>query len=68
MSDIIRKSANDPNLAPEGYLIYTNFSFEGRTDEGKGYVRYENAKRSLRKCGTEDLLLSVSFNRLPALL
>ena len=34
-----KKDANDPNLAPEGYLIYTNFSFVGRTDEGKGYVR-----------------------------
>lgn len=22
-------------LTPEGYLIYTNFSFEGRTDEVK---------------------------------
>ena len=44
-----KKDANDPNLAPEGYLIYTNFSFEGRTDEGKGYVRYENAKKIFKE-------------------
>ena len=40
-----KKDANDPRLAPDGYLIYTNFSFEGRPDEGKGYVRYENARK-----------------------
>lgn len=38
-----KKDVNDPALAPEGYLIYTNFSFEGRPDEGKGYIRYDNA-------------------------
>lgn len=38
-----KKDVNDPVLAPEGYLIYTNFSFEGRPDEGKGYIRYANA-------------------------
>lgn len=39
-----KKDVNDPVLAPQGYLIYTNFSFEGRPDEGKGYIRYENAR------------------------
>ena len=48
-----KKDANDPNLAPEGYLIYTNFSFEGRTDEGKGYVRYENAKKIFKEMRNE---------------
>lgn len=38
-----KKDVNDPNLAPAGYLIYTNFSFEGRPDEGLGYIRYETA-------------------------
>lgn len=40
-----KKDVNDPSLAPDGYLIYTNFSFEGRPDEGYGFVRYENAKK-----------------------
>lgn len=38
-----KKDVNDPSLAPNGYLIYTNFSFEGREDKGLGYIRYDNA-------------------------
>ena len=34
-------------------MIYTNFSFEGRTDEGKGYVRYENAKKIFKEMRNE---------------
>ena len=34
---------NDPKIAPEGYLIYTNHSYTGRKDEGMGYVRYNTA-------------------------
>lgn len=48
-----KKDVNDPALAPEGYLIYTNFSFEGRTDEGKGYIRYENAQKIFREMQKE---------------
>lgn len=44
-----KKDANDTSLAPDGYIIYTNFSFEGRDDEGKGYVRYENAKKIFKE-------------------
>lgn len=40
-----KKDVNDTQLAPNGYLIYTNYSFEGRPNEGKGYVRYENATK-----------------------
>ena len=35
--------ANDPQTAPNGYLIYTNFSFSGRLDKGMGYIRHQNA-------------------------
>lgn len=38
-----KKDVNDEALAPDGYTIYTNFSFEGRPDEGLGYIRYDNA-------------------------
>lgn len=35
----------DVSDAPEGYLLRTNFSFAGRPDEGKGYIRYEAAEK-----------------------
>ena len=34
---------NDPKIAPEGFLIYTNHSYTGKKDEGMGYVRYNTA-------------------------
>ncbi|MDR2036904.1 MAG: hypothetical protein LBQ60_03175 [Bacteroidales bacterium] len=34
---------NDPEVAPYGFLVVTNFSYTGRVDEGKGYIRYNNA-------------------------
>ncbi len=41
---IKKLDANDPAIAPFGYLIHTNFSFTGRKDEGKGYIRYLTAE------------------------
>lgn len=38
-----KKDVNDEQVAPNGYLIYTNFSFEGAKDKGLGYIRYDNA-------------------------
>jgi hypothetical protein len=35
--------ANDPRIAPHGYLIYTNFSYTGRFNEGMGYIRHQTA-------------------------
>ncbi len=34
---------NDPKIAPQGFLVYTNFSYTGRYNEGMGYVRYTTA-------------------------
>lgn len=39
----VKVDANDPKIAPEGYLIYTNFSYTGRFNEGMGYIRYKTA-------------------------
>lgn len=39
----VKLDANDPKIAPQGYLIYTNFSYTGRFNEGMGYIRYQNA-------------------------
>lgn len=36
--------ANDPAVAPFGYLIRTNYSFTGSADDGYGYIRYMNAE------------------------
>ena len=40
----VKRDANDPNLAPNGYLVVTNFSFTGRVDEGYGYIRHSSAE------------------------
>lgn len=36
---------NDPKIAPQGFLVYTNYSYTGRLDEGMGYIRYSTADR-----------------------
>lgn len=35
--------ANDPNIAPNSYLIRTNYSFSGDDNKGYGYIRYATA-------------------------
>ena len=35
--------ANDPAVAPQGYIIVTNFSYTGRFNEGMGYIRQQTA-------------------------
>jgi len=42
-SKFVKVDANDPKIAPDGYLIYTNFSYTGRYNEGMGYIRYKTA-------------------------
>jgi len=39
--------ANDPAVAPFGYLIRTNHSFTGVIDQGFGYIRYATASGAL---------------------
>lgn len=41
--------ATNPKVAPNGYLIRTNFSFAGKVNGGYGYIRYESAKKILEK-------------------
>jgi hypothetical protein len=36
--------ANDPEMAPNNYIIRTNYSYSGYEDQGMGYIRYENTK------------------------
>ncbi len=35
---------NDSIQAPNGYIIRSNYSFSGVQDDGKGYIRYQNAE------------------------
>lgn len=41
--------ANDPEVAPDGYIVRTNYSFSGSHGEGGGYVRYLTASRVFRE-------------------
>lgn len=40
---------NDPKIAPQGYIVYTNHSNTGRLDEGMGYIRYTNADKIIKE-------------------
>jgi len=40
---------NDPGIAPDGYLIRTNFSYWGGDKKGQGYIRYDASSRLFEK-------------------
>lgn len=40
---------NDPKIAPEGYLVYTNHSYTGKINDGSGYIRYATASSIILK-------------------
>jgi hypothetical protein len=46
-NSFIKVDANDPSIAPFGYLIRTNHSFNRNPDKGAGYIRYATASESL---------------------
>lgn len=46
--------ANDETIAPNGYLIRTNFSVSGYEDEGYGYIRYESAQEIFNQANESD--------------
>lgn len=39
--------ANDPSIAPDGYVLRTNYSFTGVRNKGLGYVRFHTAQQLL---------------------
>jgi predicted choloylglycine hydrolase len=46
---------NDPAIAPAGYLVYTNFSYNGFYEAGEGYIRYLSAQHLVaQKAPTRD--------------
>ena len=48
--------ANNPALAPDGYLIRTNHSFTGEVDKGMGYIRYAAASEALNMAAAQKKL------------
>ncbi len=40
--------ANNPAVAPNGYLIRTNYSFMGTPGQGGGYIRYASTQKVLK--------------------
>ena len=40
----VKYDANDPRIAPNGYIIRSNFAYIGKKDKGYGYIRYETAQ------------------------
>jgi len=40
---------NDPKVAPDGYLVYSNWSVMGATDQGGGYIRKVSAEQIIAK-------------------
>ncbi len=47
---------NNPAIAPEGYLIHTNFSFTGRLNGGMGYIRYAQAEHLFHQAAAQNQL------------
>jgi hypothetical protein len=39
----VRFDAGDRRVAPEGYLVRTNYSFTGGPNQGAGYIRFDRA-------------------------
>lgn len=62
----VKIDVNDPKIAPQGYLVYTNYSYTGRINEGMGYVRYATAdnKFKLRVTQNGDITPEWIFNNL----
>ena len=58
--------ANDPSVAPHGYIVRTNFGFSGDIEKGKGYTRYRTASALFEKAASENKLnvtTLLSFSR-----
>lgn len=54
--EYVKVDANNPSIAPFGYVIRTNYSFNGSSDEGYGYIRYMNAEKLLYQAAAENNL------------
>ena len=49
-----RYDVNDPAVAPDGYLLRTNFSMSGAPDKGQGYIRYQSTANLFQRARLGD--------------
>lgn len=52
----VKIDANDPTSAPFGYIIRTNYSYNGKPDEGYGYIRYLTTEELFYQASSESSL------------
>ncbi len=52
----VKFDANDPRIAPFGYIVRTNYSFTGKIDAGYGYIRLQTAERLFFQAAAENKL------------
>lgn len=52
----VKIDANDPKVAPFGYLIRTNYSTTGKMGIGGGYIRYVTADKAFKMAVKENRL------------
>jgi len=58
-SSFVKFDANDPNTAPSGYLLRTNFAFSApKINTGGGYIRFERISHIFEKAAAEENLNS----------
>jgi hypothetical protein len=58
--------ANDPAVAPNGYLIRTNYSCAGEENKGFGYIRYATAEKLFAdEFGSKKLSAGFLINDVP---
>ena len=64
--DYTKYDVTDPDIAPEGYLIRTNFSMSGTTDKGYGFIRHGVTSElfSERKSISVDFILQAATRNL----
>lgn len=64
--EYFKYDVNDTTVAPQGYIVRTNFSFNGRPmKQGKGHARYMEANRQMEiACRTGQLTPAFIFDRL----
>ena len=60
-SRYVRFDADDPRVAPEGYIVRTNFSNVGEPSDGAGYIRYDRASKLFHEAVSTSRRISVEW-------
>jgi len=54
---------NDPELAPEGWMVYANWSKNGAADMGGGYIRHNNALKIFSEADPREFSARFIFDK-----